>query len=134
LSYKNHSSKSITGKWTGNYSWKCDWKGKKVISFNLVDNNGAISGTATISNYTYKIIGYRLVGATLGEWKYINGKKSKKGNNIVLEFINPNNKRFSSNTFSGELKNNTITGITMNGEGCSTYKGPSGNFSISLSK
>lgn len=133
-SYKNHTSKSITGLWLGEYSWDCSGKGKEKIKFNLSDNNGLLSGTATLLGVNHKILGYRLEGAILGEWRYEKGKTSPKGNNIVIEFINTKDKKMSTNTFSGELINNIITGITMNGEKCSSYKGPSGKFTISLAK
>ncbi|MFT5761297.1 MAG: hypothetical protein ACI8WA_000408 [Polaribacter sp.] len=133
-SYKNHSSNSITGLWSGNYSWNCGVKGNEKIKFNLSDNQGLLSGTATLSGVNHQILGYRLEGAVLGEWRYENGKTSPKGNNIVIEFINSKNNRRTTNIFSGELKNNVITGITMNGKKCSSYKGASGKFTISFTK
>ena len=82
----------------------------------------------------YKIKGFRLIGAKLGEWRYENGRISPKGDNIVIHFLNQNDSKILINTFSGKLEGNLIAGITQNGEKCSTFKGPSGNFKITKIK
>ena len=93
-----------------------------------------LQGTVSFLKNKYKIKGYRLIEANLGEWSYNGGRLSQKGTNIIIDILKKNDTIFSKNTFSGEYKNNSIIGITRNGENCSSFKGPSGSFSINKTK
>ena len=121
---------SLTGDWIGNYTWECLKGGAQQIKLSLNDNNGVLTGTIELSNQNFQIQGYRIADAELGEWKYEKGHLSKSGKQIYLQILNPKNSKATLNIFSGELKNDVISGITMNGEGCSAVQGPSGSFKI----
>lgn len=129
----NKKNNSLIGNWKGNYNWKCEsYKyGNEKIAFNInTDNKGVITGSVSYANLKHYIRGFRIVDAKLGEWSYSGGKLSETGKQIIIDILEKKDSKSSINTFSGELKNNTIIGITRNGEKCSSYKGPSGKFSI----
>lgn len=129
----NKKNNSLIGIWKGNYNWKCESSkyGNEKIVFNITkDNKGVITGSVSYANLKHYIRGFRIVDADLGEWSYTGGKLSEKGEQIIIDILKKEDSKTSLNTFSGILKNNTITGITRNGEKCSSYKGPSGKFSV----
>lgn len=125
---------SLTGNWMGSYSWKCSKGGKKEFKLSIIDKKGKLSGQIHFLDKTFQIEGKRMENAELGEWQYIKGKDTKKGKDIVLKILDPKNKNISLNVFSGQLNKNEISGIVMNGDKCSSYKGPSGVFSIKKTK
>jgi hypothetical protein len=129
----NKKNNSLIGNWKGNYNWKCysnNYGNEKIIFDVESDEKGVIKGTVSYSNIKHLIKGYRLVDAKLNEWSYYGGKLSETGKQIIIDILEKKDSKISINTFSGELKDNSIIGITRNGEKCSSYKGPSGRFSI----
>ncbi|MDG1039530.1 MAG: hypothetical protein P8I51_00545 [Polaribacter sp.] len=129
----NKKNNSLVGNWKGNYNWKCESNnyGNEKIIFNVEsDEKGVIKGTVSYSKIKHYIKGFRIVDAKLDEWSFTGGKLSEKGEQIIIDILKKEDSKTSLNTFSGTLKNNNIIGITRNGEKCSSYKGPSGKFSI----
>lgn len=122
---------TLTGNWSGFYNWDCGEKGRADIVFRITDyGNGTLGGEATYLGGMTVLSGYRFSNAIWDEWGIDSGIVDPNGLEVSLRV--PDSDFSNNNDFSGRLEGGTISGVTLNGEGCSTNFGPSGHFSITL--
>jgi len=130
---------SMTGSWQGTYNWDCGngKNGSSNLVFEIIDSDGKLSGTAKYLGGESDLYGDRVIDVTWDIWDFKGGVASKNGNMIVISV--PDTDAFVNNRFSGELINNTLSGITQNGDtpvlgtdGCSAPFTNSGTFEVQM--
>ena len=90
---------TLSGTWIGTYSWDCDNgnTGTTEIRFEIIDNEGNLSGNAFYLDDSSPISGNRFSDAQWGPWGIISGSHASDGQ-IISIMVNESN-NFVCNIF-----------------------------------
>jgi hypothetical protein len=144
---------ALTGVWTGSYAWDCGGSltGAVPIRFDLLDDEGLLSGIATYLGGTAKVSGIRSMEPETEEFPQIAFPESPHPAGVYVYLMIADEpaslEHFVYNEFFGVLDSDGIAGTTLNGDspqfspitgellhdGCSALEGPSGTFFITRS-